>query len=128
MKPTFALLALGFLLSACAGSSSLSRVTVYNSQDEVPGEYSILGVVQSDEGIQSTGYSTKGTQLKRARITALQMGANGLLLVSEDSPAIDGQIRLAIENAQRGANTNSTSVNRTVMLAIVVHEDDSSGG
>lgn len=126
MKSTFALLAFGLLLSACAGSSSLSKVAVYESLEEVPREYSILSVIRPGQGIQSSGYVTNNTRIKRARMEALQMGANGLLILSEDSPAIDGAIRRFIGNMGEDAPQRSNSVSRKVMLAILVHADDAS--
>ncbi len=111
------------LMAACAGSGTTtdtasgypplesSQVTVYNSEKDVPGEFEVVSFLQPP---QQTGYSASSSQTEEMRRQAARLGANGLLLIDENSEVADARISAAL--SQRG------SYNRTQYVAIFVGE------
>ena len=88
---------------------SASDVTVYQSADEIQGEYHVLSVLPQPE---RGGYNAARDPLQDMRRAAGRLGANGLLVVDTDDEIAEARIRTAL--------AQGTSFSGTRYLAVYV--------
>ena len=106
------LAALMLAVAGCASSGPRldpNRVVVYSSVDEIGRDYDVVAPIRPT----TRRYSRPSeATVDDARVQAAAMGANGVLIVTEDDAVADARIRQAM--------SSNESYSRITMLAITV--------
>ena len=104
----FAVALVGVGCASGASSSRASSVTFYESEDDIDGEFELIGPLEASS---RSGYGASDP-LVQLKAQAAQLGANGVLAVTDPDEIADARIRTAM-GTQR-------SYTRTQYFAIYV--------
>jgi hypothetical protein len=92
-------------LTACSSSQlGAGALPYYESPDDVPRAYEVIGYVTPEATSSRSGYTSNNSRLKEAKRLAYQMGADAVLKMTDDSAATDA----AMEDFVRRAGSTAT--------------------
>jgi hypothetical protein len=116
-------LLIGLLVVAgCSGvvSSPGGSLPIYESADEVPGEFEILADVTPTSAASRSSYGSRDTGVVEARRSASTIGADAIIVVSPDDEGNDALIRDFLSNPAGGNVSAPRAVVQKRYLAIRV--------
>ena len=82
-------------------------MTVYESADEIEGEYQVLGFLPQPE---RGGYNAARDPIEDMRRAAGRLGANGLVVVDTDAEIAESRIRTALSQGTSFSGTQYVAV------------------